>query len=176
MQGTEEDLLSRIFRIGTLLTLLAALVVAVGCGGDDGGGESSETLSVEEYGQEVTSILEPVGTNLQTIGADISASGSPEELAETVGTAEEEIQGAVDDLAALSPPEEVAEANDQLIQTFEDFNSNLTAVREAAEAEDQQAILDAAGEFPTALQDFQTSLEDVRMQLEDAGVQLGSGG
>lgn len=162
-----------LFRISSLIAMIAVLAALVGCGGDSADESGGEPLSTSEYEQQVTDVLAPVGPALQKIGESTSQAGTPEEAAEGVGEAEEILGDAVADLDAIEPPEEVADAHDQMITAIEGFEAAAADFREVAEGGDEQEALEAAPDFVAAATEFQTELQDVTTQFQDAGIQLG---
>lgn len=174
----------RTLRIPLIILALVGLIAVAGCGGDDDTSTSAEettteettseeALSAEEYSTEVQSILTEFGTNFQELGSQISAAGSPDEFSGLVDDAESEIQSAIDEFAAITPPEEAQEGHDQVLAALEDFSSKLTDVSDAAESGDDQALADAATALQSAGFDFQDQLLQAQESLQDAGIELG---
>jgi hypothetical protein len=151
-------------RIATVLVALlmsAALIAACG-GGDD----------KEEYAQQVEDVLTPLGSTLTSLGTDVSSSTDPKQLADGIGQAEDAIQGSIDDLEAITPPEGVESVQEDLISALQDFSDELTTVREAAEKGDLAELQKAALNLPQAAADFQTKLTDIQNAAIDAGVPI----
>ena len=176
----------RVLRISFIVLALFGLVAVAGCGGSDStdssDSSSSEALSNEEYTQQAQAILLDFGTSFQQLGTDISASKTPEEFSNLVDKAEDEIQGAIDDFSALTPPADAQEGHDQTLSALENFSSKLTDVSEAADSGDDQALQEAAqalaakrmsGGVKTAGLDFQKELTQAAQSLSDAGIDLG---
>lgn len=153
-----------------------ALVALVACGDGDGdNGSDGEELSREDYAAEVRDILEPLGDELTDIGGVVGGSETPEELADSLQTAEGEIADAVDDLEALQPPSELEGAHQALIDALETFNEGLMELSDAAETSDVAEILDAARRLPSAIEELEGELDQIREELRDAGVELDLG-
>lgn len=166
----------RFLKIPLLILALIGLIAVSGCGGDDSESSdstSSDALSTEEYAQEAQAVLVDFGTAFTELGTQIQQSGSPEEFSSLVDDAETEIQGAIDDFGAITPPEEAQEGHDQVLAALEDFSSKLTDVSDAADSGDKTALQDAASALQEAGLDFQTQLTEAATSLEDAGVSLG---
>ncbi len=167
----------RVLRISFIVLALFGLVAVAGCGGSDStdssDSSSSEALSNEEYTQQAQAILLDFGTSFQQLGTDISASKTPEEFSNLVDKAEDEIQGAIDDFSALTPPADAQEGHDQTLSALENFSSKLTDVSEAADSGDDQALQEAAQALQTAGLDFQKELTQAAQSLSDAGIDLG---
>ncbi len=166
----------RVLRVPFIILALAGLIAVVGCGGSDStdstDSSSSEELTNEEYAQEASAILLEFGTSFQQLGADISASKTPEEFGTLVDDAEAEIQTAIDEFSALNPPADAQEGHDQTLSALENFSSKLTDVSEAADSGDDQALQEAAQGLQEAGLDFQTELTQAAQSLEEAGISL----
>jgi phosphoenolpyruvate carboxylase len=165
----------RALRISFIVVALVGLVAVAGCGGSDstdGSDSSSATLSNEEYGQQAQQILLDFGTSFQQLGTQISSSKTPEQFADLVNQAEDEIQSAIDDFSALNPPSDAQEGHDETLSALENFSSKLTDVSDAADSGDNQALQEAAQALQTAGLDFQKELTQASQSLQDAGIDL----
>jgi hypothetical protein len=147
------------FRHGLVGSLVAAALVA-GCGGE---------LSNEEYQGEVEGVLEPLGEELQRIGTETTMQTSPEEVAGGLGEAEDTLDTGITDLEEIEPPGDLEEPHDRLIGAFESFRDATTEAREAAEENDQEALL---SEYPAAATEFQSEVADIAQEFEEAGLEL----
>jgi soluble cytochrome b562 len=145
---------------------LLALFLIAGCGGDDG-------ISPEEYSQEIQDVLEPLGTELQTLGSEVQQVRDADAFASAITDVQDTLEQGISDLEAIDPPEDAEDAHADMIAAFESFNESLDGVREAAEEGDVQALQNAASQLPQAALDFQSDLSDVTQRLEDAGVPVG---
>ena len=186
----------KFLRIPLIVLALVGLIALAGCGDDDSTTsdesttESSTTateestestttesdgdaLSADEYSQQAQEVLVSFGTSFQKLGSEISSSSSPEEFANLVDEAEAEIQTAIDDFSAITPPEEAQEGHDQILAALEDFSSKLTDVSNAAASGDQTALQDAATELQAAGLDFQEQLTQAAKSLSEAGIGVG---
>ena len=164
----------RLLRIPLLILALVGLIAVAGCGGDDStDGTSSEALSSDEYAQQAQQVLVEFGTSFQQLGTQISNSKNPQQFADLVNQAEDQIQGAIDDFSALTPPPEAQEAHDQTLAALEDFSSKLSDVSDAAESGDKQALQEAAQALQQAGLDFQSQLTEAAQKYQDAGIDLG---
>jgi|SRR4029079_7621940 hypothetical protein len=170
----------RLLRIPLLILALVGLIAVAGCGGSDSSdstdstdGTSSEALSSDEYAQQAQQVLVEFGTSFQQLGTQISNSKNPQQFADLVNQAEDQIQGAIDDFSALTPPPEAQEAHDQTLAALEDFSSKLSDVSNAAESGDKQALQEAAQALQQAGLDFQSQLTEAAQKYQDAGIDLG---
>jgi hypothetical protein len=167
----------RLLRIPLLILALVGLIAVAGCGGSDSSdstdGTSSEALSSDEYAQQAQQVLVEFGTSFQQLGTQISNSKNPQQFADLVNQAEDQIQGAIDDFSALTPPPEAQEAHDQTLAALEDFSSKLSDVSDAAESGDKQALQEAAQALQQAGLDFQSQLTEAAQKYQDAGIDLG---
>jgi hypothetical protein len=164
--------------------LIAGLLVAgalfAGCGDDesDTSAENGETteetaaLSEDEYRTEVESVLTPLGEDLQRIGTDTSSQTTPEGVASGLGDAEEALQGGIEDLEAIQPPENLQEPHDRMIAALQEFEQATATAREGAESGDIQAV---ATEYVEAATNFQTELLEVVQDFQDAGLEIEPG-
>lgn len=186
----------RNLRTPLILLALVGLIALAGCGSDDSTSSteattstssstatdettstaSGDALTPEEYTQAAGQVLLAFGTAFQKIGPEIAASSSPEEFGSLVDQAETEIQGAIDDFAAITPPAEAQEGHDQVLSALEDFSSKLTDVSDAAASGDKTALQDAATALGQAGLDFQDQLTTAQKSLQDAGISLGGSG
>ena len=158
----------------TLVLLLSFLaLVAAGCGGDDGGGSSegsSEALSKEDYIEEINSAqttFVDAASNL-----NLASPESPKAFADSI----EELNGSVDqlvtDLEEITPPEEIADLHQQLIDGMEEYGSTISENVEGLRSGDQQKLVQAAQNIGEASTEFSTSFTD---QVSKINEQLGAG-
>lgn len=186
----------------TALALLAlvGLIAVAGCGGGDDSTSTDSTATsteststdatsaatdstatsadpaADEYGQQLTQIIGDFGTNFQALGPKIQSSSNPQEFNQLLGQAESGIQGTIDDLKALDPPEGAQEGQDMLIAAFEGYAAKLKAAGDAVSSGDQKAVKQATSELQAGVGTFQSDLQSAVQSLQDAGVQLGAGG
>lgn len=159
-----------------LVAATAALAIA-GCGGDDDdGGDSGEALSAEDYATEIESILTTFGEESIALGTELSSAQTPEELRSGVADLQALTQTAVDDLNAITPPEDAAEGHDTLTGALEGYLDDIETLASAVESDDPQEAEDAALAFQEAAVDVQSELGEAASQLEEAGIEAPSGG
>ena len=158
--------LLRIVTLPIALTLALGLVACGGSGGDDG------SLSVDEYGDEVASIMQPLQESFATLQTEAPTVTSGEELAAVVSDAEDSVDQALSELDGMEPPDEVADAHDEMVASLESLKGPLSATREAAESGDQQAALAEAQNFFQAAVNFRDKSHELAQELQDAGADI----
>ncbi|HEU4527613.1 MAG TPA: hypothetical protein VFT80_06785 [Actinomycetota bacterium] len=159
--------------------VVAAAVVLVGCSGDDGSG--GDTMTAEEYFAE----LESIGRSAQDDFARLEQRFTD---AQQMATSEEEIsvalqaflQGvsarsrtALDDVRALSPPEEVADAHAEFADAFgssTEFFEGLTEDYERLGAEGVMTSLQ--GEFETLERAQDEACTTLQTFADDEGIDV----
>ncbi|HEY8059557.1 MAG TPA: hypothetical protein VID94_12430 [Acidimicrobiales bacterium] len=140
--------------IGLLLVGLLAFV-AVGCGGDE---EGSDAVDEDQFVSAFDEIC-------LAVSADLDALDTPEnndELAEQANQAIDIASDGLDDMAALTPPADLADEFDDLIQVLSDRIDLFTELQQAAEDDDDDAINDLADENA-----------DLETQADELGAAMG---
>lgn len=161
-----------------LLAIVAALIGS-GCGGDDDGEAedgatttepTGEALSADEYATRLGEILEPLGTELQEIGTATSQGAGNEDAIDGVSQASETLQGSIDELSAIVPPEEAADAHESIVSSLQGFKD---AADEFASVDpgDEEAVAAALTGLQDAVVTFQTSFQEAITQLGEAGIE-----
>jgi hypothetical protein len=163
----------RLLKRGLPATLAATALIAAGCGGDDDGDGGGEPLSADEYTTQITEILTPVGPELQEIGGEISEleDSQTDEIAAGLEETEGVLNDAISEIEGLEPPEDAADAQDQLVTAMEGFVSDTADFREAVldgEAREQATAFQEAG------LEFQTALTEAVASYQEAGIEVGS--
>ena len=153
------------------LAMILALAAVAGCGGGEEAAapEESAPLSEEEYTTEVQNVLQPLSDDLQRIGSESATQTAPEDIAASLGEVETALQTGIDELSAITPPEEAAAAHDQLIAAFEGFRDGTTTAREAAEEGDLEAL---ATDYQQSALEFQQDVLDVNKEFQEAGIDV----
>ena len=145
--------------IGLLLVGLLAFV-AVGCGGDDSSGDEAGSDAVDE--EQFVSEFDEICLD---VSADLDALDTPEnndELAEQANEAIDIASDGLDDMAALTPPADLADEVDDLIEVLSDRIDLFTELQQAAEDDDDDAINDLADENA-----------DLETQADELGAAIG---
>lgn len=169
----------KFIKLGALLLMLGALLVA-GCGGDDdeasdsGTETETEALSAEEYSTTVTDALTQFGTEFAALGEAVKDPESPEAYVAGVEDIQARLDEIIVELEGVQPPEEAAQIHADLIAAFEDLNASFTPVIETAKnaEDDPQALIDAATDLQTAALDFQTEANRISQEATEAGIPL----
>ena len=153
------------------LAMILAVAAVAGCGGGDEAAapEESAPLSEEEYTTEVQGVLQPLSEDLQRIGTESATETTPEDIAGSLGEVEAALQTGIDELSAITPPEEAAAAHDQLIAAFEGFKEGTTTAREAAEEGNLQAL---ATDYQQSALQFQQDVLAVNKEFQKAGIDV----
>ncbi len=167
-----------------LLLVIIAALVATGCGGDDSndGGDTSasstssstteasgDPLSAEDYSAKLGEILQPLGTDLQDIGSATSAGSTNQDAVDGVSEASDRLQSSIDELSAIVPPEEAADAHEALVSSLQGFKDAADEFA-AADPDDDEAITGAVTDLQDAVLTFQTDFQDAISQIQAAGV------
>jgi uncharacterized phage infection (PIP) family protein YhgE len=164
-------------RRAALVIGAAALLALAGCGGGGGG----ESLSEEDYGtavQETGNVLEEafaeIAEEAQAVSGDVGsldeAGEALEALAATVAKGADALETAANDLETLEPPDEAADANQQLVDGLRALAADFDELEAALEGGDFSEII-ALGE---ELQQIASS--DAGKQIESAIEELESQG
>jgi hypothetical protein len=134
-------------RVIALLALAGAVaLVAAGCGGGGGG----TPLSKAEYEQQMQTIGQDLSAALDTSGAT-----SAEDAVPKVEEAQTTLREAADKMDEMTPPEDIADEHDQLVEGVRAFADDLDDVISALEDGDLSAIsnmlsLDSIQQIQTA--------------------------
>ena len=160
-------------RVGTLLaTLVAAALVAAGCGDDDDGDATSsasqssgETQSQEDFVAEFNDLCDEVREESDAAAASLAEATTPEEIAAVF---EDEVTPFVEDLteqfSAIPPPEGAAEEFERFVEISREASALL--------AEDAGAIFEASanGESNEQLEQLTEINEESRSLASELGI------
>jgi chromosome segregation ATPase len=150
----------------------ASLVVLAGCGGDGGGG----ALSKEDYQKELTAATTQVEKAFTDLGAAFdnvsNEKGSLEDAAGEVGKIQDELNAAADDLDGVEPPENISQANDDLVEGLRQLSEDLEEMKTALEEGDAGALSKIGAGFENL--ESAKLLEKATNALEKEGYKLGS--
>ena len=146
--------MARLLAMAGVLAVSAIALVA--CGGSD-------EPSKEDYAEEVTSVANPLGEELQRLS---ETSGSQEAVVNAYAQAEDQLGDAVQQLKEIEPPEDVAALHDRLVSEVSDYQAATGKAHEAAQAGDAAGI----NEFIQASTAFATAMTALSQDFRDAGV------
>jgi hypothetical protein len=155
-------------RKNLLVALMAAAALAAGCDDDDGG-----ALSDEEYTKQVQAILTTFADESTRLGAVMQQASTAEEFEAPVADLHDVVEGNVDDLEAIDPPEEAAEGHEAMTSAMTDYEGNIADLLEVVEGGETAAIRTAVAEFGDQAGPSQTAISEAREQLETAGFEVG---
>jgi hypothetical protein len=114
-----------------LAGLLATGLIAAGCGGDDDdddGGDGGEALTKEEFLAEGNAICEAGNAELEQASSELqSGPGSPQFDAFISDTFIPNVQGQIDEIRALEPPEEDADTVNGILDDAEGVLDEIEA-------------------------------------------------
>ncbi len=159
-----------------LLLVSSALLAA--CGGGGGG----DTLTKEEYGQNVsqagdslaqafqelsTKAADAAGTDINS-GDDLNA--MMDTLASVLGDAAAKVNAQADTLDSLSPPDDATAANDKLVAGLRTLAGDVEELQSAVENGDFANVLDLAAQFQEiASSDAGTQIQSAIDELKEKG-------
>lgn len=109
-----------------LVALVALVALSAGCGG---GGDS---LSQEEYQQELNQAATDLTEASGTLGAALSQAmigeGSFDEAADEMAAIRDELESTADDLDGVDAPEEAADAHERLVDSLRAYSDDLEEI------------------------------------------------
>jgi hypothetical protein len=137
---------------------VAALALA-GCGGE-------EQLTKQEYEARVRSVYAEVQAAFRATRVQ-----SPDELADRVDAAQDELRSAADELDGVEPPAEVSQENDRLVAGMRAYAKQLDAVREAAEDGDTAELEELASALGRSepVEEMSEAAEQMKLEGYDLG-------
>jgi hypothetical protein len=155
-------------------TFLVAMLVLVGllAGGCGSGDSSSSTASdPSSYASDVVDIMQPLSADLQQAGDDATNASSEDDVVAALDDSEGVLSDSVDQLQALTPPEEVADLHEQLIAEIQSYLQSVTQTSAAfTDAASNAEITQAGKTFMTDSQEFADNITDLLRQFNDAGI------
>ena len=156
--------------LAALLAVLAALLIGA-CGSSDDS-TTSDALSDDEYATQVQDVTTAFAGGFDELSAAAANPSSPEEFRDAVIAIQDRITETVQDLEAITPPEDLAADHEELVQVFADYRDGYDPIVDALDADDQQALKDAAAQIPDVVSDFQTTYTEIKGRMADAGVTI----
>jgi hypothetical protein len=113
-------------RLAPALLVLAVLAALPGCGGGSG-----DTLSKEDYAQQVATTGDSLSDAFGSLASTATSVDSLDELGDAVASAGDSLTAAADDLAALDPPEDAVQANTKLTEGLRALADDLDELEQA---------------------------------------------
>jgi hypothetical protein len=147
------------------LVAIAALVLAACGGGDDSGGGGS--LSKEDYAQQLTDTVKPVGEKLQSIGQDVQASSSVEDASAKIDEAQQELEDVTAKVEALDPPEEVQAEHDTYVEKLKQLTTDVGGLKVALESKDQAKAAEAVQKLQQSGQEVTQAEQAISTKLNE---------
>lgn len=148
-----------------LLTLTLTLVAgafAAGCGGD------SEDRNA--YVDQVNRAQQSFADTVQELSGQITDQSTTESDRETLGRFETAIDGVVENLSSIEPPEEVSTQHGELVETIDGYGDEVSAAVDALEGDEpeelvraQRELLEATGEVSA---DINRSIGEINGRLQ----------
>jgi hypothetical protein len=127
------------FRIARLAALAAATFGLVACGG----GDNTETNDYVDAVNEVTTTLQSSITEISTQGGV----SSPEQAATVFEDVAQKVDGAATDIERITPPDEVADLHDKLVQDMQTLSDDATGAADDIKAGGAASVSGVAAQF-----------------------------
>ena len=117
------------------------LIAASGCGGEEpDAGATGADAARGEYVDGVRTAIGPVASQSQRLIAQVRRARSIGDLAQPLDRAEEGYREAMRDLEGLSPPADVAELHEQLVETQREIADATREAGRAAAKDDRDGL------------------------------------
>ncbi len=136
-----------------LIAIFAAAALVAGCGNEE----------QNDYVDQVNSIQEEIAT--AATEATTSTPTNPKEAAQAGHAIADAFQAGADDLAAIDPPEEVADLHQQLTQQLSGVADDINNAADAFESGNAQQAAQAAVELQQSVTTAQTEVNSLIEQI-----------
>ena len=146
----------RVFRAALLCCLAVAALAVAACGSN-----SEANDYVDQVNAVQTEFLNAMTDAASTPPANASQAG------ELISSMEDAFNTAAEDLQAISPPDDVADLHQQLIDKMSELGDKVAEVSDALKSGSQQQAQQAALELQDALLQAQTEVTDLTSQIND---------
>lgn len=144
------------------LAVAAALTVAA-CGGD--------TEEKNDYVDEVNNVTSTLNTGLQQISTEAATVGTPEEAATIFTDFAGQLDTAATDIEDISPPDDVTELHDQLVEQIETLSAEATNAADEIDAGGAAAVAGVAtgfiGEANTLSSEVDATISEINSTLQE---------
>ncbi len=146
--------MKRSARVATVLgAVVAAAAIAAGCGNEE----------QNDYVDEVNAIQTDIAD--AATEASSSAPSNPKEAADVGHQIADAFQQGADDLAAVDPPEEVADLHDQLTQELNTVADDINKAADTFESGNAQQAAQAAVDLQQSVTEAQTEVNGLIDQI-----------
>jgi uncharacterized protein YicC (UPF0701 family) len=131
-------------RIATRAVLAAVLVLAVACGGDDGGGDAELTQAqVIERGDDICREAQSRVDDLDALNQDpFAADTDREAFVDAIDEATEATRDALDELRQLDGPDDLDELLSEIYELREEALADIQEAKAAVEDDDQETAVE----------------------------------
>ncbi|CAN5501202.1 hypothetical protein BH10ACT11_BH10ACT11_01400 [soil metagenome] len=155
-----------------LLAILAVVALIAGCGGSDDSSSSGDTLSVDDYGKQVSEEFASFNTDFSALGEQAGSPTSKDDYLSTVDQLQSRVGETIDNLKALGVPDEAQKFNDDAVSALEALQSSFDPIKEAVDSGDKTAVQTAAASLQAAAVDFQQKFTDLDKEAKTAGIPI----
>jgi hypothetical protein len=145
----------RVLRAALLCCLTVAALALAACG------NSEQNDYVDQVNAVQTEFL-----NAMTAAASTPPT-NPSQAGDLISSMEDAFNTAAEDLQAISPPDDVADLHQQLIDKMSELGDKVSEVGKALKSGNQQQAQQAAQELQDALLQAQTDVTDLTTQIND---------
>jgi len=147
-----------------LIGLAAAAALGLAACGED-------TAEQNDYVDEVNGVTSTLNEELARISSEATSIGNPEEAADAFASFSDSLEQAADEIAAIDPPDEVAELHDRLVQEVETLASEATDVvdeiREGGPAAAIGVTTTFIAEATRISSEVDSTLDEINSKLQD---------
>lgn len=155
-----------------LLAILAVMAVVVGCGGSSDSTSGGDTLSVDDYGKQVSDEFASFNTDFTQLGQQAASPDSKDAYLNTVDQLQTRVGETIDKLSGLAVPSEAQQFNDDAVAALESLQSSFDPIKTAVQSNDQAAVQKAATDLQTAAADFEQQFTALDKEAKDAGIPI----
>ncbi|MET0937706.1 MAG: hypothetical protein ABWY51_00600 [Gaiellaceae bacterium] len=154
-----------------LLACLLGVVVMSGCGGGDGG--AGEPLSKEDYEQQMQALQADLGASADELQQAFSDPQDVEAMSEGLNDAAGLLDEASSSLDDISPPEEVADAHQKMVDASAAAAVKLREFADTVANASLAELQESLGEFQN-IAEF-AELQSAVTEIQAKGYSIGAG-
>ena len=147
----------KLLRAVVLLALVAASLVAAGCGGD--------VKKNNEYVDAVNKAQNEFASTFDRLNARITATSSPKEDRATLKRFQDAIDKVVGDLRGVEPPDKVKALHKELIGEISSYGGEIGKARKAFGSEDPAKVIAAQTDLVTSVTDVSSKINSTIDQI-----------